>query len=89
MSDLTGMTPIVYQDVMRVIIAGPLGKPSVGVGRANSTESPLRMTVDEARELAQALIWAIQEYDGRMGKESFYPSRYPRHYQRRDEKAGD
>lgn len=65
--------PIVYQDVMRVIVAGELTKPHIGIGRSNSTESPLILTVAEARELAAALTWALSEYDARMGRESFYP----------------
>jgi len=81
MSDLTKMTPIVYQDVMRVIIAGTLGNPTVGVNHANGGDGMLVMTIAEAHELAMALVWALDEYDERMGMGSFYPGRYPKRWQ--------
>lgn len=74
MSALSGMTPIVYQDVMRVAVAGTLGKPHIGVNRIGESEPALVLTIDEARELQKALAWALAEYDARMGHQSFYPN---------------
>ncbi len=72
-----GGAPIVYQDVMRVVIAGPLGQPYVSVSRAKGAEVPLIMSMAEAREVANALTWALMEYDQRIGQGSFYPDRSP------------
>lgn len=65
--------PIVYQDVMRVIVAGKPGDPRIGINRCAESDVPLVLSLDEARELAQALAWALNEYDEAMGRGSFYP----------------
>jgi len=65
--------PIVYQDVMRVVVAGPMGEPRIAINRATESDVPLILSLKEARELAAALTWAINEYDSHMGNGSFYP----------------
>ena len=61
---------------MRVVVAGELNTPRIGINRATQGDVPLILTLDEARELAAALDWAIGEYQAKIGMESFYP-RHP------------
>ena len=71
--------PIVYQDGIRVVAVCPEGSgyPGVRFGisqRATTGAVELVLSQSEARELAAALTWIINEVDEAFGYASFKPS---------------